>query len=369
MKVAIVADWLTDRGGAERTILAMHDVFPKADIFTTVYDPEVMGPEFSRLNITTSFLQWIPGAKKHRKKMINLMPMGIEDLDLRGYDVVISSSSAVGHGAITHPETLHICYCHNPMRFCWDGCQQYVSNSGFSKWMKMLIPLLLTPVRVWDYWAADRPDIYVANSKFVQKRIQKYFRQPSELIYPPVETSRFRTAHADESKEFYLVVSRLVEFKRVDLAIEACNKMKKTLKIVGTGSYAAELEAMAGPTVELLGYVEDVEVAALMRECKALIFTQIEDFGITPLEVMASGRPVIAYKAGGALETVIHGRTGMFFEEQTVESLSAVIEEFEDFTFDPEKLQAHANTFSYERFCREFKEFVEEKWMKFSKNL
>ncbi len=363
MKVAIVADWLTDRGGAEKVILAMHDVFPQAPIFTTLYNPEVMGPEFERLDIRTSFLQKWPFAKKHRTKFVNLLPMAIEDLDVSEYDVVISSSSAIGHGVITHANQLHICYCHTPMRFCWDDCQNFIRQSGFSKFVKKFIPLMLSPVRVWDYWASDRPDQYIANSNYIKKRIKKYFNQTADVLYPPVETNHFRIANAEEHKDFYLVVSRLVDFKKVDLAIEACNKLKIPLKVAGSGPAFDRYSGLAGPTVQLLGYVPEVEKEALMRECKALIFPQLEDFGITPLEVMASGKPVIAFRKGGALETVIEGKTGMFFDKQTPDSLAEAIQKFETMKFDPEVLQKHAKDFSYEVFCEKFKKYVEEKWV------
>jgi glycosyltransferase involved in cell wall biosynthesis len=367
MKVAIVADWLTAKGGAERVILAIHDIFPKAPVFTTVYDEKAMGSEFSRLDVRTSFLQKWPGAKKHRTRYIRMLPMAIEDLDVSEFDVVISSSSAVGHGVITHPHQLHICYCHTPMRFCWDGCQEYVRNSNFSSRIKKWIPFLLSDIRVWDFYSADRVDHYISNSKYISKRIRKYFNHTSDVIYPPVENNRFRISHEGEKKEFFLVVSRMVEFKKVNLAIEACNTLKLPLKVVGDGPHIEYYAAMAGPTVEILGYVPDEEVEALMREAKGLIFPQVEDFGITPLEAMASGTPVIAFKEGGALETVIDGETGLFFKEQTKESLVEVLKNFDNYNFKPEVLQKHVEKFSYSRFCNEFQIYVEKRWTEFEK--
>jgi len=368
LKVAIVADWLTAKGGAERTILAIHDIFPNAPIFTTVYDKEAMGSEFARLDVRTSFLQKWPLAKKHRTKYIRMLPMAIEDLDVSEFDVVISSSSAVGHGVITHHNQLHICYCHTPMRFCWDGCQEYIQNSNFNSKIKPFIPFLLSDVRVWDYYSAGRVDKYIANSNYVQKRIKKYFKQDADVVYPPVETNRFRLSHDGEKKDFFLLVSRMVEFKRVDIAIEACNTLKIPLKVVGTGPHIDHYAAMAGPTVDMMGYVPDKEVEALMREAKALIFPQVEDFGITPLEAMASGTPVIAFREGGALETVVDKKTGLFFDKPNKDSLVEVLKTFDEYSFSQKKLQEHANKFSYDRFCNEIRIYVEKSWGEFEKN-
>jgi glycosyltransferase involved in cell wall biosynthesis len=361
MKVAIVADWLTNLGGAERVIETIMELYPDADLFTTVYNPDKMSKVFHERKITTSFLQYIKAARTNWQKFLPLLPAAIENLDLTGYDVVISSSSSVGHGVLTSPDTLHFCYCHNPMRYAWDGCHEYIEESKFGKITKAIIPYFLNYIRLWDYYAADRPDYYIANSKFVKKRIKKYFEKDSVVIHPPVDTTMFSPADDDKIGDYFLVLSRLVHFKKVDLVVRAFSKLGLTLKIVGTGPEEEHLKDIAGPSVDFLGHVSNAEVGKLLQRCQAMIFPQEEDFGITPLEAMASGRPVIAYKAGGALETVVEGVTGTFFEEQTEDCLMDVVRDFDAHAYNRDLLRKHALKFNKARFKKELKEYIESK--------
>jgi len=361
MKVAIVADWLTNMGGAERVIETLLELYPEADLFTTVYNPDKMSENFTKREIKTSFLQYIPAARRNWQKFLPLLPLAIEQLDLTGYDVVISSSSSVAHGAITSPETSHFCYCHNPMRYAWDDCHEYIKKSKFNKILKSIIPFFISVIRVWDYFSADRPDYYIANSKFVRKRIKKYFNRDSIVINPPVDTTTFAPASDDKIGDYFLVLSRLVHFKKVDLVVRAFSKLGLSLKIVGTGPEEEHLKKIAGPSVDFLGHVSNFEVGKLLQRCQALIFPQEEDFGITPLEAMASGRPVIAYKAGGALETVVEGITGTFFEKQTEDCLMDTIREFDAHAYDKKLLRKHAIKFNKARFKKEIKEYIENK--------
>jgi len=361
MKVAIVADWLTNMGGAENVIENFMELYPDADIFTTVYNPDKMSEEFQKREINTSFLQYIPLARKNWKIFLPFLPMAIEQLDLSKYDLVLSSSSSIAHGAITNPQTMHVCYCHNPMRYVWDGCHEYIEQSGYNKFIKLIIPFILNYVRTWDYYAADRPDFYIANSKFVKTRIKKYFNQKSDVIHPPVDTTMFSPATDDKLGDYFVILSRLVHFKKVDLVVRAFSKLGLTLKVVGEGPEKEYLESIAGPSVDFLGRIGNEEMGKLLQRCQAMIFPQEEDFGITPLEAMASGRPVIAYKAGGALETVVEGVTGTFFEEQTENCLMDTIRNFDAHAYNKTLLRQHAMKFGKQRFKKEIKEFIDKK--------
>jgi glycosyltransferase involved in cell wall biosynthesis len=361
MKVAIVADWLTNMGGAERVIETLLELYPDADLFTTVYNPNKMSENFTKRKIKTSFLQYIPSARHNWQKFLPLLPLAIEQLNLDNYDLVISSSSSIGHGVITKSKTLHFCYCHNPMRYAWDGCHEYIEESKFNKITKFFIPIFMNFIRVWDYYSADRPDYYIANSKFVKKRIKKYFDRDSKVINPPVDTTTFSPASDDKIGDYFLVLSRLVHFKKVDLVVRAFSKLGLSLKIVGTGPEEENLKKIAGPSIDFLGHVSNFEVSKLLQRCQALVFPQEEDFGITPLEAFASGRPVIAYKAGGALETVVEGITGTFFEKQTEDCLMDTIRDFDAHSYNKDLLRKHALKFSKTRFKKEIKEYIESK--------
>lgn len=359
MRVAIVHDDLTQRGGAERVVESMHQIWPLAPIYTSVYDEKGTFSSFSQMDIRTSFMQQLPFASntKYNKLYLSLFPIAFETLDLRGYDVVISHGTRFSHGVITSVDTCHIHYCHTPARFAW-RYHEYVEEGGFGEILKKILPFFIHQLRIWDHSAAQRADVFFSNSYNIARRVAKYYGRDSDILYPPVETDRFFIVDKPKS-DFFLIVSRLLPYKRIDLAISACNQLKISLKIVGTGSDMQRLKKLAGPTVEILGRVPDGKVEQLFADCRAFIFPGEEDFGIAPLEAMASGRPVIAYRAGGAMETVIEGVTGLFFNQPTPEALMHVMGQLDQYVFDPNVLRAHAETFSTKAFQDRLKMLVQ----------
>jgi glycosyltransferase involved in cell wall biosynthesis len=360
MKVALVHDYLNQMGGAERVVIALHEMFPDAPIYTSIYDPTRVDPAFQKMDIRTSFMQKLPMVTKHHQPYLPLYPFAMEKLDLRGYDLVLSSSSAFGKGVITRPETLHICYCHTPMRWCWNY-EEYIEREHLGKVARAILPFLITKLRIWDQISAMRVDHFIANSPIVADRIRKYYRREAIYIPPPVEASRFAFDPTIETEDYFLVLSRLVPYKRIDLAIEACNQLQLPLVIIGDGRDLPRLKRIAGPTIRFLGKLPDQEVLHYYSHCRAFIFPGEEDFGITPLEAQASGRPVIAYGAGGALATIVDGVTGIFFHEQTVESLTAALASFNERTFDPFVIRNHALEFDTPRFRGRILQFIEAK--------
>jgi glycosyltransferase involved in cell wall biosynthesis len=316
MKIALVHEMLVKLGGAERVLKSLTDIYPSSPIFTLINEPKVSGEWFKDKKIHPSFLQayytWI----KNPKWFLGKMPKAIESFDFRNYDVVISSSSAFAHG-IKKGKAKHICYCHSPMRYAWDYAHEYTKN--YSPLMKFLIASKLNKLRQWDFRAAERADVIIANSEHVRKRIQKYWRKDAVVIYPPVDIKRFNPKPYHE--DYFLIVSALTPFKRIDLAIQAFNKIKRKLVIIGDGTQRKILESMASDNIEFLGHKEDGVVRDYMENCRALVFPGEEDFGITPVEAMAAGKPVLAYGVGGVTESVQEGVSGEFFHEQTAESL------------------------------------------------
>ena len=286
------------------------------------------------------------------------MPAALEELDLSGYDLVISAESGPAKGVITHPNAVHICYCHSPMRYLWDQYGTYRSNAG--RLTRLFMSATMPFLRVWDVASAARVDRFVANSSFIARRIAKAYRRDSTVIFPPVDVDAFTIAE-NPRRDFYLCAGQLVPYKRVDLAVAACTRLGRRLVVVGTGSETARLRAMAGPTVEFKGWASFAELQDLTRNCRALLFPGEEDFGIVPLEAMAAGRPVVAFGSGGALDTVIEGETGVFFHEQTVDALQAAIERCESLEsgFDPQRIRRHARGFSGDVFRDSFRAFVE----------
>lgn len=364
MKVALVHDYLVQYGGAERVLERFAEIFPEAPICTMVYDKKLMKGAFSDKKIITSFLQKIPFIGSHHRLFPLLMPMAIESFDLSEFDLVLSDSNSYAKGAITAPHTLHICYCHTPMRYAWDDCHQYFQEFGYSKITKKFIPLAMNYLRLWDKISADRPNGYIANSKFVAERIKKYYQADSAVIHPPVDISRFKIS--SERGNYYLMVGRMLPYKRFDIVVEAFNKLKLPLKIIGQGPEAKRLRKMArSEKIEFLDYLPDKEVARYYAQCKALIFPQEEDFGITVLEAMSCGRPVIAYRGGGALETVIENKTGVFFNHQTSKSIIEAVNKFNPNQFNPEEIRARALKFDEKIFKKRIKEFVKEEYEKF----
>ncbi len=325
LKVALVHEWLVALGGSEQFLRMVHDMFPQAPIYTLVYDKE-RAPAWTRsCDIRTTYLQKVPGAIRHHKKFLSLMPGAWESLDLTEYDLVISSCSSCCKGVLTRSDAVHVCYCHSPIRYVWDLYQEYLRDASpiTRAAMKTIIPR----IRQWDFVAAQRVDHFISNSDYVAGRIRKFYRRDAHTVYSAVPK---KPAELREPQGYYLVVSRFVSYKRVDLAIQACNLLGRKLLIAGSGGEEQDaLRQIAGPSVEFLGFVSDEQLAEVYAGADALLFPGVEDFGLTPPEAMAYGVPVLAYGKGGVLETVEEGKTGHFFHEQSAESLARCIEEFE----------------------------------------
>lgn len=357
MKIALAHDHLNQIGGAERVLSAFHQLYPEAPVFTLLYDKPAVGDYFNNWDIRTSFLERLPGGARWFKWYVWLMPTAVEQFDLSGYDLVISSASALIKGLLVKPETTNVCYCHTPTRYLWSDTHQYTSDLPQPKLIKKMLPLVLNHLRQWDYVASQRVDYFVANSHFVAKRIQKYYGRQSVVIYPPVDISPVQTAQVED---YYLLVSRLRPYKRVDLAIRAFNKLGIPLKIIGSGEQESELRALAKPHIEFLGQTTDEEKLHYLARCRALIHPQEEDFGITAIEAMAASRPVIAYGAGGALETIEPGVSGVFFKEQSWEALADAVIRFRYQNFDPEKIHQQAEKFSRQNFINRWQQYLSE---------
>lgn len=357
-KVAIIHDWLVNYGGAERVVEAFLEIFPDADIYTLVYDEKKMGAIFPKEKVKTTFIQKIPKATKIYTKLLPFMPYAFEELDLSAYDLVISSSSSCAKGVVTGPNTKHIAYIHSPMRYAWDLYHDYKKRSG--KITGIFMGLFMKSLRNWDYASSQRVDKLIANSNYVSKRINKFWNRECEVIYPPVDLERLEP-NWKEPEDFYVVFSRFVPYKRIDLAIKACKKLNKKLVVIGDGEQKEYLKSIAGEQTIFTGRISDEEVKEYLQKCKAMLFCAEEDFGIVPLEAQACGRPVIAYGKGGALETVVDRETGIFFYEQEVESIVEAIERFETIHLNTEEIYEHALKFSKEGFKREIIKSIKEK--------
>lgn len=357
MKIALVHDYLVQYGGAERVLEAFQELYPYAPIYTLLHDQEAMHGHFAKSRIYTSFLQKLPFARKRHRLFPPLMPMAIEEFDFRKYDVVLSDSSSFAKGIITRPETLHICYMHTPMRYAWDDCQKYTEDFGLPGFVKKLVPFFMNPIRVWDRASAERVDRFIANSQFVADRIRKYYRKESTIIHPPVSVGDF--APSSVRGEYFLMVGRLIAYKRHDIAIIAANRLSLPLKIIGRGPELERLKKLAGPTVEFLGRVPDAELPHYYAECRGFIFPQEEDFGIVAIEAMASGRPLVAYRGGDIVEHLEEGVMGEFFDEQTPDSLVEALERFDEAKYDTAKIHAKAQGFDKELFKATIKDYVE----------
>lgn len=342
VRIALVHDYLNQQGGAERVVEVFAELFPTAPIYTSVYDRGRMPEVWKRHTIRTSFLQRISPRLGLARALVPLYPMAFELFDFRGFDLVLSSTTAFAKSVITRPETCHICYCNNPTRFLW-MYHDYFEYERVPRPVQSALPLLMSPLRVWDFASAQRVDHFVAGSYNAARRIAKYYRRDSDVIQPPIDASFYHPC-SDSAGDYFLVVSRLQPYKRIDLAVQACTRLGVPLHVVGEGPDGSRLKQMAGPCVQFLGRLTDEEVRSQMSACRALIVPGEEDFGLTPLETQACGRPVVAYAAGGALETVREGETGLFFRRQTIEGLCSALAAFED-RFDPEALRSHALQF------------------------
>lgn len=362
MKIALVHDYLVQYGGAERVLEMLVEIFPEAPIYTLLYDEEKMNGAFKGKSIKTSFLQKIPFAKKHHRLFLALMPLAVERFDLSGFDLIISDSSSYAKGVIKPANSIHICYCHTPMRYAWDYTDKYIKESSYPKMVKIFLPLVINFVKKWDFKAAQRPDWYIANSHFIADKIKKYYGRDAEVIYPPVEiTHNSQQTTSNKKESYYLIVSRLMPYKRIDLAIEAFNDLGLRLKIVGDGPDKERLQKTIKGNIDFVGTKRDGELVDFYENCKAFIMPQEEDFGIAAVEAQMYGKPVIAFRSGGACESVIENKTGVFFNKQNKDSLIAAIKKFEGLKFNADEIKSHAQKFSKDEFKRKIKNFVEEK--------
>lgn len=357
MNVALVHEFLITWGGSDFVVQKFAEIYPDAPIYTALYNRKKMEERFEGIDIRTSFLQRIPGGLRRHRYLMPFFPFAFESFDLTEYDLVLSSHHLAAKCVLTTPNTCHVCFCHTPMRYGWDFTHEYVGN--MRSLLRLPMRIALHYLRTVDVASSNRVDYYIANSRYVANRIRKYYRREVEVINSPVDASKFHIS--DQVDDYWLVVSRMVGYKRVDLAVEVFNRLKKKLVVVGTGPELQRIKAMAGPTVEVVGFVPDEELPGYYARCKAFIFPGIEDFGITPLEAQASGRPVIAFRTGGALETVLDGKTGKFFDEQTPEALSDAVVAAEKMEFDPPAIRRHAERFDVEIFKIKIKKFIDEK--------
>lgn len=363
MKIALVHDYLVQYGGAERVLEVFCELYPEAPIHTLVYDSKLMHGTFSGKNIKTSFLQRIPFSRTNHRIFPPLMPMAIESFDFSQYDLVLSDSSSFAKSIITRPETLHICYMHTPMRFAWDDCQKYTREFYFPSLIKKLTPFFMNYIRVWDRLSAERPDRIIANSRFIAKRIKKYYKRDSVVINPPVNIHYFSIS--EQIDNYFLLVGRLMSYKKFDIVIEAFNRLSLPLKILGRGPELENLKKMAQPNVEFLGRVSEEELKNYYSCCQAFIFPQEEDFGITAIEAMASGRPVIAYRGGDIPEHMVEGESGVYFDKQTPEAIIEAVKKFQKYNFNPQKIRENVMKFDKEIFKEKIREYVEGEYKKF----
>jgi len=357
MNVALVHDWLTGMRGGEKCLEVLCELFPDAPIYTLLHNKGAMSPLIESKKIVTSFIDSLPKKTEKYRSYLPLFPVAMEQFDFSEFDLVISTSHAVAKNAKVRSDALHICYCHTPMRYVWEMYGQYFGKENTGPVIRAAMKTFRPLLRSWDVRTANRVHYYIANSENVRNRIRRYYNREATVIFPPVDTDQFTISTSDEG--YFLMVTALVPYKRVDLAIEACNRSGERLLIVGKGTETEKLTAMAKPNIEFLGWKSDEALAHLYRGCKALIFPGEEDFGIVPLEAMATGKPVVAYGKGGALETVVEGITGTFFYDQTVESLSSSLLKVRSMSFDPAIIRNHALQFSRSIYKQKMREFID----------
>ena len=361
MKVAIVHDWLNQIGGAEGVLSVLKELFPDAPIYTSMYWPEEMPEEYRSWDIRCSFMDKLPLVKRHHQPFLPLYPLAFESFNFDDYELVLSNKSGFCHGVVTSPDTLHICYCLTPTRYLWNY-RAYLQREGVGNLAQLPLVPIVNYLRVWDRLAADRVDHFISISQAIKRRVAKYYRRDSEVIHPPVDTSRLKPS--SDHDNFFLVVSRLIPYKRIDLAVQAFNELGLPLVIIGDGRDRGKLEAMARPNITFLGHLPTREVHQHLQRCRAFVFPGLEDFGIAPVEALAAGRPVIAYAGGGALDTVEEGITGAFFYPHTVEALVSTVRRFDDSIYDPPQLAERARQFAVPVFKERLMAFIEDKWQR-----
>ena len=357
MKVAIVHYWLVNWRGGERVVESLLQLYPDADIYTHVYDEQLTEGKLKDVNVYTTFISKLPFAKKFYQRYLALMPLALEQLDLRNYDLVISSESGPAKGVITRPDALHVCYCHSPMRYIWDMYPDYKNNAGLLT--RYLMYPLVHYLKMWDQLSSARVDFFIANSDFIRSRIKKFYRRDAKVIHPPVDISEFMMT--EEKSDYYLVLGQLTPYKRADLVVDAFLENGKKLLVIGDGEQYTELKAKENSNIQILGRLPWVECKKYLQSAQALIFSGVEDFGMVPVEAMACATPVLAYAKGGALETIVDGSSGFLFYEQTVESLNSCIKKFENSKelLKSKSIRQQAEKFSKEVFLEDFKAFVD----------
>lgn len=355
--LAIVTDQLTGGiGGAESILFSLYEIFPEAPTYTTVYNKDIMPEEFRHREVFTSLIQNLPFAKRFYKSYFPLMPFAVEFLDLQNYDIVFSSHHSVAKGIIPRPDAVHICYCHSPARYIWDLFWFYSKSKKFTRLKKILTSIIFQYMRVWDATSANRVDYFLANSRYTAARIKKFYNRNSEILHPPVNTEKF---NHEDTYDYYLMIGRLVSYKGYELAIEAFNETGKKLVIIGDGVEFSSLKAKAGKNVFMTGRINDRELVKYMNNCRGLVFPGKEDFGIVMAEAQAAGKPVIAYKAGGALDIVLDMETGVFFKEQTADSLNAAIRRTESVKWDHRHIKNYSKKFDKRIFTGRITEIIE----------
>jgi glycosyltransferase involved in cell wall biosynthesis len=354
-KIALVHDYFIQMGGAERVAAAMHDSFPTAPIYTTVALPHRLPKELRGAEIRTSAMQHLPSIEQRFRQYFMLYPFAVEHFDLSEFDLIFSSSSGYAKGVRRRRDAIHVCYCHTPMRWVW-RYDDYVARESFGRVAKSLLPISLWGLKKWDLRAAQQPNYYIANSQLIADRIKQVYGREAFVIPPPIDVDRFQMSATVD--DYYLVLSRLVPYKRIDLAIEACKRLNRRLIVIGDGPDRERLEKLAGPKTQFLGRQPDSQVNHYASRCRALLFPGEEDFGMVPLEVNAAGRPVIAFRGGGAIETVVDGVTGVFFDEATSASLVGAIEDFETRNWRQQLLRGHAEKFDRSVFAFRVLQFL-----------
>jgi glycosyltransferase involved in cell wall biosynthesis len=359
LKVAITCSWLNQYGGAERVLEVVHGMFPEAPVYTSMFWPQALPAPYRDWDIRPSFMDRLPLVHSRHQWFLALYPFAFGQFDLSEYDLVLSVPSAFAHGVTTDSGTLHICYCLTPARFLWDY-HNYVEREQLARLVRLILPLLVSRLRRWDRAAADGVDEFVAISEAVRERIAKNYQRESEIVYPPVDVQRIPLSH--RKGDHFLIISRLVPYKRIDLAVRAFNDLGLPLYVIGEGRDRPRLEAMAAPNVRFLGRVDDKDLGDYLANCRAFLFPGEEDFGIAPLEAQAAGRPVVAYAAGGALETVVEGQTGTFFREPAPMALAAAVRQLDDQQFDPAAIRQHAMRFDRTEFERRLTELISSKY-------